>query len=193
MLGIGGTGITIAGLSFGVREGVLLLIVLVAFYIGRVLWRMRHIGGAAQKKGKAQPASTSAPLVPAQEVREERQTEPPVLVDERYPDDFAASQRYETAPAAADLSGLEREIVLLRDEVDILRGELAALRNDMQQDLAQMRVAQNVSPLYGDAMQMALAGHTAEMIAERCGIARAEAELVVALTQSQAAAQMQRG
>jgi len=42
-------------------------------------------------------------------------------------------------------------------------------------------------------MQMALAGYSAEMIAERCGIARAEAELVVALTQSQAAAQhMQR-
>ena len=74
------------------------------------------------------------------------------------------------------------------------RSELAALRNDMQHDLAQVRVAQNVSPLYGDAMQMAVAGHSAEMIAERCGIARAEAELVVALTQSQAAAQhMQRG
>ena len=89
---------------------------------------------------------------------------------------------------------MEREISLLREEVDILRSELAALRNDMQHDLAQVRVAQNVSPLYGDAMQMAVAGHSAEMIAERCGIARAEAELVVALTQSQAAAQhMQRG
>jgi hypothetical protein len=79
---------------------------------------------------------------------------------------------------------LENEVFQLRDEVDAVRGELAALRSDMLHELAQMRASQTVSPIYGDAMQMAAAGYDPSMIAERCGIARAEAELVVALAKS---------
>ena len=164
------------------REAVLLLIVLLAFYIGRVLWRMRHI--AAPPERTAQQASAPAPAAALSAMAEE--TAQPVRVE--------APSLVAGMASGPELAHMEREISLLREEVDILRSELAALRNDMQHDLAQVRVAQNVSPLYGDAMQMAVAGHSAEMIAERCGIARAEAELVVALTQSQAAAQhMQRG
>lgn len=182
MLSFGGAGLEIAGWHVGLREAVLLLIVLLAFYIGRVLWRMRHI--AAPPERTAQQASAPAPAAALSAMAEE--TAQPVRV--------AASNPVAGMAPGLELAHMEREISLLREEVDILRSELAALRNDMQHDLAQVRVAQNVSPLYGDAMQMAVAGHSAEMIAERCGIARAEAELVVALTQSQAAAQhMQRG
>lgn len=74
----------------------------------------------------------------------------------------------------------------MRDEVDAIRGELAALREDMQHELAHLRAAQSMSPIYGDAMQLAVAGYDPALIAERCGIARAEAELVVALAKSQA-------
>ena len=182
MLSFGGAGLEIAGWHVGLREAVLLLIVLLAFYIGRVLWRMRHI--AAPPERTVQQASAPAPAAALSAMAEE--TAQPVRV--------AASNPVAGMAPGLELAHMEREISLLREEVDILRSELAALRNDMQHDLAQVRVAQNVSPLYGDAMQMAVAGHSAEMIAERCGIARAEAELVVALTQSQAAAQhMQRG
>ncbi len=182
MLSFGGAGLEIAGWHVGLREAVLLLIVLLAFYIGRVLWRMRHI--AAPPERTAQQASAPAPAAALSAMAEE--TAQPVRVE--------APNLVAGVASGPELAHMEREISLLREEVDILRSELAALRNDMQHDLAQVRVAQNVSPLYGDAMQMAVAGHSAEMIAERCGIARAEAELVVALTQSQAAAQhMQRG
>lgn len=182
MLSFGGAGLEIAGGHVGLREAVLLLIVLLAFYIGRVLWRMRHI--AAPPERTAQQASAPAPAAALSAMAEE--TAQPVRVE--------APSLVAGMASGPELAHMEREISLLREEVDILRSELAALRNDMQHDLAQVRVAQNVSPLYGDAMQMAVAGHSAEMIAERCGIARAEAELVVALTQSQAAAQhMQRG
>lgn len=182
MLSFGGAGLEIAGWHVGLREAVLLLIVLLAFYIGRVLWRMRHI--AAPPERTAQQASAPAPAAALSAMAEE--TAQPVRVE--------APSLVAGMASGPELAHMEREISLLREEVDILRSELAALRNDMQHDLAQVRVAQNVSPLYGDAMQMAVAGHSAEMIAERCGIARAEAELVVALTQSQAAAQhMQRG
>ena len=182
MLSFAGAGLEIAGGHVGLREAVLLLIVLLAFYIGRVLWRMRHI--AAPPERTVQQASAPAPAAALSAMAEE--TAQPVRVE--------APNLVAGVASGPELAHMEREISLLREEVDILRSELAALRNDMQHDLAQVRVAQNVSPLYGDAMQMAVAGHSAEMIAERCGIARAEAELVVALTQSQAAAQhMQRG
>ena len=182
MLSFGGAGLEIAGWHVGLREAVLLLIDLLAFYIGRVLWRMRHI--AAPPERTAQQASAPAPAAALSAMAEE--TAQPVRVE--------TLNLVAGVASGPELAHMEREISLLREEVDILRSELAALRNDMQHDLAQVRVAQNVSPLYWDAMQMAVAGHSAEMIAERCGIARAEAELVVALTQSQAAAQhMQRG
>lgn len=184
MLSFGGAGLEIAGGHVGLREAVLLLIVLLAFYIGRVLWRMRHIAAPPEKVAQQGSAPAAAPAAVALSATAEQAAEP-ARAEIPYP-------RAGMAPGP-ELAYMEREMSLLREEVDILRSELAALRNDMQHDLAQVRVAQNVSPLYGDAMQMALAGHSAEMIAERCGIARAEAELVVALTQSQAAAQhMQR-
>jgi hypothetical protein len=44
--------------------------------------------------------------------------------------------------------------------------------------------AQGASPLYNDAMQMAIQGHDATTIAHHCGIARAEADLVVALARN---------
>lgn len=83
------------------------------------------------------------------------------------------------------MRGIETELAQLREEVDTLRGEVAALRDEMWQEVGHMRAHQMVSPLYNDAMQMAQIGHDAATIAERCGIARAEAELVVALVKSQ--------
>jgi hypothetical protein len=91
----------------------------------------------------------------------------------------------------AFMEGVEREMEQLREEVDALRGALAALReevtalrDDFQQETQAARAVQNASPLYGDAMQMAILGHDALTISERCGISRAEAELVVALVKN---------
>ncbi|MDR3352072.1 MAG: DUF2802 domain-containing protein [Zoogloeaceae bacterium] len=91
----------------------------------------------------------------------------------------------------AFMDGVERELAQVQEEVDALRGALAALREDLldlreefRQESQAARAAQNASPLYGDAMQMAILGHDALTIAERCGIARAEAELVVSLVKN---------
>jgi hypothetical protein len=91
----------------------------------------------------------------------------------------------------AFMDGVAREMEQLREEVDALRGALSALREevmtlreDFQQENQAARAAQNVSPLYNDAMQMAILGHDALTISERCGISRAEAELVVALVKN---------
>lgn len=158
------TTLEIGGVSLGLREGVIALIALVALYMGYVLLRMR---------GLRRPPPPPQPPAPPMAV-----SEPQVAA--------AADAWRQAAGNVADEAlrrGLEDELAMLRDEVDALRGELAALRQDMRQELAQMRASQSVSPIYGDAMQLAIAGYDPAAIAERCGIARAEAELVVALAQ----------
>ena len=169
----------------GVREGVLALIVVVALYIGLVLFRMLRLANKAAEQPPAVmtdvPEKTlptdkteAAPVINSTTEPRLQEVEPVKL--ESPPPGLANELLYE---------GLERELVQLRDEVEVMRGELSALREDMQHALAHLRATQTVSPIYSDAMQMAVAGYDAVMIAERCGIARAEAELVVALARSQ--------
>lgn len=165
----------LAGIALGWREIVLGLIGLVVVYILVVLLRMRRLRRKAAEvvapvagSARAEPmveAGAPAPAAPGGEVA---WREPP------------AHQAQETF-----MRGVESEVEQLRDEVDMLRGELAALRQELHTEVTQMRAVQTVSPLYSDAMQMATLGHDAATIAERCGIARAEAELVVALVKNQ--------
>lgn len=159
----------LGGVTVGVREGVIALIVLVALYMVFVLLRMRRL----RKRPVAVSAANQA-------------VEP---IAESSPESNEADETWAKASTGisdeALRSGLEQELEQLREEVDAMRGELAALRNDMQQELAHLRASQTVSPIYGDAMQLAASGYDPVAIAERCGIARAEAELVVALAKSQ--------
>jgi len=178
VFGAGLPSLEIAGVNIGVREAVLVLIALVALYIAVVLWRMRRLGNGQEKPVPAPfaPVISVPPPVVAPAVAD--------VVDEPAPaDDERAAPRREMDDRQD--SELAQELALLRDEVDVMRGELAALREDMLQEMAHLRAAQTVSPIYGDAVQMAAAGYDAAAIAERCGIARAEAELVVALARSQ--------
>ena len=162
----------IGGFALGLREGVIALIAAVAFYMVFVLLRMRRL--------RSKAVSELSPSLPGEK------TEQPVAAQNG---GLACDQSREVLPSGMAeelmIQGLERELAQMRDEVDAMRGELAALRQDMLQELAHFRASQTVSPIYGDAMQMAVAGYDPVMIAERCGIARAEAELVVALAKSQ--------
>lgn len=167
-------------MTLGLREGLIGLIGLVALYILFVLLRMLHL-----RKPVFSPPATGKGEAPA--VRDELVDAPPSPpVGEA---EARTSGDWEAVPAGlADevlRSGLEQELAQLREEVDAMRGELAALRSDMHQEMASLRASQTVSPIYGDAMQLAVSGYDAAAIAERCGIARAEADLVVALAKSQ--------
>lgn len=172
----------LAGVTLGMREGLIALIVLVAIYMLFVLLRMRHLRGRPLL-----PAQQQTPLAAIDEVKEPRDD----LPAQASLDEVAIAQ--DAGPAMEPIreeeeearSSLEQELAQLRDEVDAIRGELAALRGDMHQELASLRASQTVSPIYGDAMQLAVSGYDAAAIAERCGIARAEADLVVALAKSQ--------
>lgn len=163
----------LGGMTLGLREAVIVLIALVAAYMLFVVLRMRGL-----RKPPAAPDKVP-PSVKSDETPEDVSPEETKESNESW-------VRESTGLASDALrSGLEQEVAQLRDEVDAIRGELAALRQDMQQELAHFRASQTVSPIYGDAMQMAVSGYDPAAIAERCGIARAEAELVVALAKSQ--------
>ena len=169
----------LAGLGIGLREGVLLLIAVVAIYMAFVLWRMRRVVPppvVPKASGGAAVSPASDPLASSVAPRGAGLPEP---------EDQAWGRA--SRGMAEDLlrQGLEQEVAQLRDEVDALRSEVAALRGDLQQELTHLRASQTVSPIYGDAMQLAAAGYDPATIAERCGIARAEADLVVALARSQ--------
>ena len=169
----------IGGVALGLREGVITLIALVAIYMIVVIMRLRR---PEPLKKPLAPIEQPAVISPVK--REEVPTPPEPEADPEFevPPQWGAS-----GGIPADelrYRNLENEVFQLRDEVDAVRGELAALRADMLHELAHLRASQTVSPIYGDAMQMAAAGYDPAMIAERCGIARAEAELVVALGKS---------
>jgi hypothetical protein len=166
----------LGGMTLGLREGVIGLIVLVALYMLFVLLRMLLL--------RRRSAETPGLVAPVLSDREPAAAEPE-------PELEPGGNKAAPEVAAPDLAehvlrgALEQEVSQLRDEVDAIRGELAALRGDMLHELAHLRASQTVSPIYGDAMQMAVSGYDPAAIAERCGIARAEAELVVALAKSQ--------
>ncbi|MFB1031588.1 MAG: DUF2802 domain-containing protein, partial [Thauera sp.] len=72
----------------------------------------------------------------------------------------------------------QRDLVALQQsEIDRLVEDITALREELDAQAASVAS----SPEYSEAMVLAAQGLNAEMIAERCGITLAEAELVLAL------------
>jgi len=150
----------------------------------------------ARKKGKRPvevEVSLSEPIVPGKaglddfygatkiEPRTKYSYEPP---ESAAGDRRSYQDRRETGVTSFDqekLTRLERELSSTRDELDALRTAFSQTRDAMQKEIDSLKATQRVSPIYGDSLQMAMSGATAEEIAARCGIARAEAELVLSM------------
>lgn len=161
------------------------------------LWRLRR-RPAAVPELVAPTLSEAPPMSPEPPPPPETVESPSVSSAREVPlDAYDAELPWVKAPVVSDeqsrLVAVEMELLSLRGEVAELRQSLAALADELRQEVAaalpRAQAAAHVSPLYGDAMQMAQAGHDAESISGHCGIARAEAELVVALVQRQESAQ----
>lgn len=172
-----------SGFSPGWRETLLALIAVLALYMLLEVLRMRRL---QRQKAKA-AASAQEPVLNGGAAETTQQadagnsaeaTNPCIESEADWPQ-VSSTQAQETF-----MRGVESELAQMRDEIDILRAEFAALREDIGRETARLRASQTVSPLYNDAMQMAIGGYGAEMIAERCGISRAEAELVVSLVKN---------
>lgn len=169
------------------REALIALVALLALYVVVVFLRLRRL-----KQGKLdlsvpeQLAAKSAISAYAAEQDPAPATagDAPELLSA--PSEFAFPWNEPPAetPAQQRIDELERELAQVRREVGGLRAEVLMLREEQRRDQAQSQVTQNVSPMYSDAMQLAIQGHDAASISQHCGIARAEAELVVALVRN---------
>lgn len=83
-----------------------------------------------------------------------------------------------------DNSRLRQALQAQRDLVALQQGEIDRLVQDitvLQDELDRLREQPTASPEYSEAMVLAGQGLHAEMIASRCGITLAEAELVLSL------------
>jgi hypothetical protein len=177
----------LANLSW--REALIAIVALLAAYVLVVFVRLRRI-----KQGKLDlsvPEQLAAKSAVAAYAAEQRSEPPEVRSQPTAPELLSAPSEFafpwneppEEIQAQQRLDSLECELGQLRKEVGSLRAEVLVLREEQQREQAQM--AQNVvSPLYSDAMQMAMQGYDAVSISEHCGIARAEADLVVALVRN---------
>ncbi len=87
-------------------------------------------------------------------------------------------------PGLHKIETLEQDVAQLRREIGGLRAEVQALRDEQRRELTKVQVAQNASPFYSEAMQLAMQGQEAADISLLCGISRGEAELVVALARN---------
>lgn len=174
----------LAAAGMGWREAVVGIIALLGLYILFVLLRLKRLARRRQEAAAPAPKAPSlGEIGDDDEAGDEhpdpvysRPEKPAFAWNEPPAKDFAEEQYYKA---------VQLELGQLREEVAVLRHEFATLREEMRGQVGQIKASQNMSPLYSDAMQMAMLGHDAETIAERCGIARAEADLVVALARNQ--------
>ena len=175
--------------TLGWREALIAVIALLVLYMCAVflrMWRLRRIRVLAERREPEPGRVRDAKLAYAEGAQTplSEPEEPPPPPPVRKPRDFPWNEPPPPFAGQDRIEALEREVGQLRYQLDEQGAELAAVREQLRREVSQTRAAQNVSPIYSDAMQMALQGHNAGTISEHCGIARAEAELVVALVRN---------
>jgi hypothetical protein len=144
----------------------------------------------------APPLQAITPAAEEPAATYERPRSPPVAHDSQPADgDGAASmfggwrRRQAPPPVVGAAGGFVEELARSNLEVEVqqLRRQSAGLRDELSQmhkELALLKAARNVSPLYNEAVAMAQRGATADGIAGQCGISLGEAELVAALARA---------
>ena len=178
------------------REALIALVALLVVYVVVVLWRLyrlKHKASASSVEPHVGLAAVSAYAAEqAAPVTANASAAPPPAAAERAPELLSApsatafpwNEPPDEIPGQFRIEALERDVTQLRKEVGGLRAEVLVLREELQHERQQVPAAAPISPLYSDAMQMANQGYDATSISEHCGIARAEAELVVALVRN---------
>ncbi len=179
------------------REALIAIIVLLVLYLVLAFIRIRRLkhepaidevsASLSTHPALAAYASEQAPDFPASSISTDSPTNSSKLPEALAVPSEISFPWNEPPPEIPDrqlIEALERELAQLRKEVGVLRSEMLLLREAQRRELARSEVAQNASPLYNDAMQMAMQGIDAASIAQHCGISRAEAELVAALVRN---------
>lgn len=173
--------------SLSWREALIAIIVLLVLYLLAAFLRISRLKNEGMRESEPTPraamsavaayASVEEPAVPPEAAEGEAPLE-----EKEAP--FPWNEPPPETPERRMVEALEREVGQLRREVGELRAEVLALREEHRRELSKAPTMQSVSPLYNDAMQMAVQGQDAAGISQLCGISRAEAELVVALVRN---------
>jgi hypothetical protein len=165
------------------RDVVLLIAVAAGIYLAFSLLRLLQVGQRRHRKPvmdtSSFPAAEDTSVTKSEVGTEELPFQfplTPLTVHSPVPGYQTQAREAEAAsPAPSFAETLSNSRV--EQEVRELRVELAALR----EELADMQASRRVSPQYADAMALARRGFDAQGIADHCGIARGEAELVLSL------------
>jgi hypothetical protein len=176
---------------FSLRSLILLVMAAVGVYLVYLLLSLVRLRGR-QSTTSEKPGSPFSPWLGGEVSSTGKPATPPVAEPRAEPqfaghgdsltpsnDNDAGGATFSNLLAKSSADG---EIRQLRHEVAKLRAELTQVSDELRRIQAPSR---NIAPLYSQAMILAQQGTSAEGIASRCGISVGEAELVVALVQSQ--------
>jgi hypothetical protein len=163
----------LASLSW--REMLLAAIVLLAIYI---LFTFLRINRLKRETQAAQELSPGAFQDTAEQEVESTRDDAVVQIS------VAAEEHSRVLELRRKVDVLEQELAQLRREIGGLRVEVQTLREEQRREISKVKITQSASPFYSDAMHLATQGREAADISVLCGISRAEAELVVALTRN---------
>jgi hypothetical protein len=174
------------------REALIAVVVLLAIYLLVVFLRYSRLQREKLRLSVAGSPAVSSAIAAYAAVQDSQSDVPAAVSDlpksagttpaEEF--DFPWNEPPPSETGSQGVAVLESDVAQLRKEVGGLRAEILLLREELRREPAKPPVTQNVSPLYSDAMQMAMQGNDAANISQYCGISRAEAELVVALVRN---------
>lgn len=162
------------------REVLVAIVALLAVYI---LVTFRRIQRLKNESADRLPGHAAQSAIKAYTTVDEALPDTSVaqpLIDTPLPQDVTSQEM----AGVSRLETLEQDVAQLRRELGSMREELQTLRDEHRRAFGKAQLAQNASPFYSDAMQMAMQGQGAADISALCGISRAEADLVVALARN---------
>lgn len=187
------------------RELIIGAIVVLAGYVCFQFYRAARLAAAGRKKPAEGAAAAIEPLLDITADDEELEAIDDVVYQRPAVAQAPAATSATDTPDEPDAPSvveapqvfqLELELKQLRRELAQQRAEMAALRERLEATEAALQVQkenveaslarQGVSPEYNEALLYAQRGLDVEVIAERCGITVAEAELVRSLARRQA-------
>lgn len=175
------------------REVLVAIVVLLVLYILFAFLRINRLRNESRRAQDPSPLASQTAVAAYAAVQEPAATSVTdaaqgTAAEPSLPEPEEPLARNETLPERWELrriEALEQDVAQLRREIGGLRAEVHAMREVQRREINKVQVAQNASPFYSDAMQLAVQGREAADISVLCGISRAEAELVVALARNQ--------
>jgi len=172
----------LANLSW--REGLIAIVALLVIYLLVVLFRFNRLKREKNAVNKPAPSEFNSAIAAYAAIQKPETNTSADVPTPAEGFDFPWNEPPPGAPGQQMVEALDREVAQLRKEVGSLRAEVLILREEQRREPEKAPVTQDVSPLYSEAMQMAMQGQDAASISHYCGISRAEAELVVALVRN---------